>query len=82
MGAVGARDMVADGGGKPGALTTGLTGKGGMKVRKGGRKMSRQAKARKQKAISRGLAVVHKGGLKSKKCRERAEKLKTLKKLW
>jgi len=44
--------------------------------------MSRQAKARKQKAISRGLAVVQKGGLKTKKSRERTEKLKVLKELW
>ena len=37
---------------------------------------------RKQKAISRGLAVVQKGGLKTKKSRERTEKLKVLKELW
>ena len=74
--------MDADGGAGAGALTAGLPGRGGVKVRKAGRKMSRQAKARKQKSISRGLAVVHKGGVKTKRTRERTEKLKALKELW
>ena len=56
---------------------------GGLQVRrKVGRKPSRQAKARRQKAIARGLAVAQKGGLKGKKSRDRSEKLKALKDLW